>query len=110
MAELVKMISIDEERTDAITMNSCGLIGDLITTLVTQYEGSQPPENYALGLFQFLNDDRIKNMLQEARLSRNNKIKQYGTWALRELRKLRTAIENSQNNNNNNNTTNTMYR
>merc|ERR1712150_257883 len=103
ITELIKKVSVDDERTEAITLNSCGLVGDLITALVTNNNGQNgSQENYALGLYQCLNNENVKKMLTEARASNQGKVKQMASWALREFKKMRQGVENVQNNNNNN--------
>lgn len=95
ICQLVKKISGDSEKTDSVISNTCGLIGDIITTLVTdcpaQY--SEKTNQIATGLYQFLNDDVVKRMLNEARVHTNNRNKQVAIWASRELRKLKQRIE-----------------
>ena len=47
-----------------------------------------------MGLYQLLNDDCIKKMLQEGRVNKSKKIQQYSVWALREMKKMKNLIEN----------------
>lgn len=93
---LIKKISIDNERTDDIVFNTCGVIGDLITSLVTDCKVKHAQADVTkVGLHQLLNDDSIKKMLQEGRLNKSRKIQQYSVWALREMKKMKNLIENN---------------
>ena len=95
ICELIKKISIDPEKTDDIIFNSCGVIGDLITSLVTNCNVKHAQADVTkMGLYQLLNDDCIKKMLQEGRVNKSKKIQQYSVWALREMKKMKNLIEN----------------
>lgn len=95
ICQLIKKIAADEERTDSLVSQTCGLLGDIITTLVTevapQYE--QTAAKITVGLYQFLNDEGIKKMLNEARVHSSTRNKQVAVWASRELRKLKNKAE-----------------
>jgi importin subunit beta-1 len=95
ICQLIKKISGDSERTDSLVSSTCGLIGDIITTLVTEC----PPQyleksnQIATGLYQFMNDEVVMKMLSEARVHSNQRQKQVAVWASRELRKLKQKVE-----------------
>jgi hypothetical protein len=107
ICQLIKKISADPERTDSVVNNTCGLIGDIITTLVTECPAqyNEKTNQIAAGLYQFMNDEVVMKMLSEARVHSNQRNKQVAIWASRELRKLKQRVEGgapAQNNGNNN--------
>lgn len=100
ICQLIRKIALEEDKLDAMVSNTCGLIGDIITTLVTEVDAryADKTENIAIGLFQYMNDETIKKMLTEGRTNKSNKVKQISVWALRELRKLKGKVEGHQGN------------
>jgi importin subunit beta-1 len=103
ICQLIKKISADPERTDSVVNNTCGLIGDIITTLVTEcpQQYAEKSNQIAAGLYQFMNDEVVMKMLAEARVNSNQRQKQVAIWASRELRKLKQKVENGGNGQNN---------
>jgi len=75
MIALVISVSDDKEKSDTLTANACGLLGDLIVA----YGGS------IKALLQF---ESIPNLLTQGRRSRVSKTKSVAQWASREMRKI----------------------
>ena len=77
--------------------NTCGLVGDLITALVTDTTMPQSADLYATGLTQLLTDEKnsLQNLLLEARMNKNKEVNNLAKWALREMKNMKAHIENS---------------
>ena len=90
-------IANEEEKNEHMLKNTCGLVGDLITALVTDTTMPQSADLYATGLTQLLTDEKnsLQNLLLEARMNKNKEVNNLAKWALREMKNMKAHIENS---------------
>jgi len=91
---LIIKVAGEKDKPDAVVRNACGLIGDLITSLVT-CNTTASANDYAMGLNQLLANETLIKMLQEARANRNSDVKTVAVWSLREIKKVKTIVANS---------------
>ncbi|XP_781574.3 importin subunit beta-1 [Strongylocentrotus purpuratus] len=81
MVSFIEHLTADDDHTDSNVAACAGLIGDLCAAFGTEMLG-------------FLEQKVIQELLTEGRRSKVMKTKTLATWATKEIRKLRTTLDN----------------
>ena len=76
--QFVLTVAQDAESTDSVIAVAAGIVGDLCAT-------------FSAAILPFLDSDVIHDMLGKGRRSRVSRTKMLATWAIKELRKLKTS-------------------
>ncbi|KAL7648073.1 UNVERIFIED_CONTAM: hypothetical protein RMT77_001690 [Armadillidium vulgare] len=82
MINFLTSIANDVDKSDPVIGSSAGLIGDLCTVFKTQ-------------ILQQIESEPIQNLLSQGRRSKNTKTKTLASWAIKEIKRLRTTTNSS---------------
>ena len=77
IVEFLETIARDTNRSESIVGAAIGLIGDLVSS-------------YGAAMLQFIDRDPFDKLLNDGKRSKVMKTKTLATWAMKEIRKLKT--------------------